>query len=438
MQIFSDFIAMVIEIIKVSFVINLILNYKLKKEKWKYVVCTFTLLSIITIANVLEYGEAVSYSGTVMLFTLLTTFLIFDEKYYRIIAGFLPVYLCISCIDIFCAKLVALLFTKSIIITGNNLWNLIYNVCGMIIVCSLALIVNRLSKSKSRRHINREWYIVLLGVIICDMLALGYSVLRIDTLSQQQYVFGFLYAVVCISVIVGLYVIVFLVNSGELYKVNAQFNRKLMQKQQEYYQRVAFQDERLKRFRHEYRNHVRCLRILTEKKDTTELMEYINKMDEVVNASIYQYDTGNSLVNCILSDIEYDFGKSGIRLKVEGRFPADIQIDNLDMSILISNAVLNAFEAAQKVIPDSNKLVLFRIKSTNDMIYIEIINPVIEKVLISNKLIETSKEDKRQHGYGIPNIKECLHKYNGYLEYDCTDHQMTTKILMNGRPNVIL
>jgi hypothetical protein len=393
------------------------------------------LLSIITIANVLEYGEVVSYSGTVMLIALMTTLLLFDEKYYRIIAGFFPVYLCISCMDIFCAKLVALLFTEAIIITDNNLWNLIYNVCGMLIVCSLAIMVNRLSNSKSRRHINREWYIVLLGIIICDMLALGYSVLRIDTPSQQQYIFGFLYAVVCISVIVGLYVIIFLVNSRELYKVNAQFNKKLMQKQQEYYQRVEFQDERLKRFRHEYRNHVRCLRILTEKKDTNELLEYINKMDDVVNASIYQYDTGNSLVNCILSDIEYDFSKSGILLKVEGRFPSDIRIDNLDMSILISNAVLNAFEAAQKAIPDTDKLVLFRIKNINDMIYIEIINPVAEKVLISNKLIETSKEDKKHHGYGIMNIKDCLHKYNGFLEYDCTDKQMITKILMNGRPN---
>lgn len=166
-----------------------------------------------------------------------------------------------------------------------------------------------------------------------------------------------------------------------------------------------------------------------------QLKDYMYKMDETVSTNIYKYNVGNDLVNCILSDIEKDYELEGIQLRLEGYFPAEMAINNIDLSVIISNAVLNAFEATQNVHTDSERTIQFNIKSINQILYIEIINPINSKISINNGMIENIKDNKGYHGFGIRNMRDCIKKYNGYLQYSCTENEIMTKIIINNINN---
>jgi two-component system, LytTR family, sensor histidine kinase AgrC len=430
MSLFLDYIYILVEVIKTSVVLAGILNHEMVRGKLKYLFYNITLLIVISFIYTIGYDEITSSTLALMVITLLSVRYLFKGRLYSIILVFVPVYLCIACIDIFCANLIAACFSSSRIRLDNDVWRLIYNITGMLFICVYTLIVNRIRHVKKRINFNKESSIILIGVIICVILALGYDILRINKQSLQQSLISFIFALACLFVIIGIGVIILLFNSRELYKANALFNEELINKQQVYYQRLLYQDEEMKRFRHDIKNHIRCLQSLIESDKIKELQEYIKKMDVSVNASIYKYNVGNDLVNCIIANIEQDFKNSGISLQVTGALPENIPVDQMDMCILISNALTNAFEAAQKVNGSLEKVIKFNVKTLNELIYIEITNPVISKIEIKDNMIETTKTDKMFHGYGIANIKECLKKYNGYLEYQCSEEEMLTKILL--------
>jgi uncharacterized membrane protein len=296
------------------------------------------------------------------------------------------------------------------------------------------VLINWARSGNKRNSLSKEWCAIIAGVVLCDIMAMGYSVLRMGGTSKQQDVFGLLFLGACMTVIIAIYAIILLFDSREKYKMVAAYNEGLLKTQQEYYQKALMQDERLKMFQHDIKNHIRYLRVFTEKKDMEQLMEYLSRMDDTVSSTFYKFDVGNDLVNYILSDVEKEYENTGITLQVEGRFPSEVHINNMDIGIIVSNAISNAFEAAAKVSSISNMLVHFRIRSVHHILFIEVTNPVNAKVPVHNGMFETSKENRGLHGFGIRNIKECLKKYNGLLEYDCTEHEMKTKIVMMNLP----
>lgn len=434
MEIMLSIIYIFVEIVKVSVVMGLILNYSLSRQAWKYFICAPVLVIIVVLASITGYNALITHSISLMVITFLVMMFLISEKLHRIILTFIPVYLCIGCIDILCAKVFAMFFTQSVIRLDDIFWRFIYNFIGTLIICIFSVLINWARGGNRRNILTKEWCAIIAGVILCDVMAISYSVLRMSGTSKQQDVFGLIFLGACITVIIAICAIILLFDSREKYKMVAAYNEKLLQTQQEYYQRALMQDERLKMFQHDIKNHIRYLRVFTEKQDMQQLKEYLGRMDDTVSSTFYKCDVGNDLVNCILSDTEKEYENAGITLRVEGHFPSEVHINNMDIGIIVSNAISNAFEAAAKVKSESNRLVYFRIRSIHHILFIEITNPVDAKVPVHNGMLVTTKENKDLHGFGIRNIRECLKKYNGLLEYDCTKNEMKTKIVLMNLP----
>lgn len=435
MEIFLAMTYIFTEIIKTSIIMFMILGYEFTKKTWKYVICIPALILIIIAVCSLGYGNFETHTLLLLIITMLVMIFIFQEKMHRILFAYIPVYLGASSVDIFCAKIIAALFTDSAIELSNSVWHLLYNLIGMLLICIFAVLFKWINRKKRRTRLTKEWVLLIMGVLLCDVLALGYSELRMGEDLKHLKVFSILFAGACMTVIIGICAIITLLDSREIYMISAEYNEKLLHKQLEYYHKTLLQDERIIRFRHDYKNHIRCLRVLMESGNMEQLKDYMYKMDETVSTNIYKYNVGNDLVNCILSNIEKDYELEGIQLRIEGYFPAEMAINNIDLSIIISNAVLNAFEATQSVHIDLERTIHFNIKSINQILYIEIINPINSKISINNGMIENIKDNKGYHGFGIRNMRDCIKKYNGYLKYSCTENEIMTKIIISNINN---
>ena len=79
------------------------------------------------------------------------------------------------------------------------------------------------------------------------------------------------------------------------------------------------------------------------------------------------------------------------------------------------------------------KMIRMEIKNLENNIYIKIINPVKDKVTIRNNSIDTTKNKRGFHGFGLGNIQKSIIKYYGNMELSCLDHEFTLEIILKNK-----
>ena len=90
-------------------------------------------------------------------------------------------------------------------------------------------------------------------------------------------------------------------------------------------------------------------------------------------------------------------------------------MDAVDLSVLLANFFDNAIEAEKKL--KGEKEIIFDMRAYKGYLIITIKNLVEKKVLDENGLLQTTKEDKQKHGFGMSSMKEIVEKYEGYLSF---------------------
>ena len=210
---------------------------------------------------------------------------------------------------------------------------------------------------------------------------------------------------------------VYLRSQKQILKRQIILNEKCITEQSKQYQFMGEKDEELRKFRHDYNKHVSVLQMLTENKDIEGLEKYIEALG-TIKAGLDFVSTNNIICDAIANQY-YDLcRKENIGLEVTGKFPTTFQISEVDLCVIISNAMENAYEAAQKC--EGHREINFKVKSHGNIIIIEITNPTAECPLIRDGFLETTKSDREYHGYGTKNMCEAAKRSDGTItwEYD--------------------
>lgn len=183
-----------------------------------------------------------------------------------------------------------------------------------------------------------------------------------------------------------------------------------------YYEQMGKKDEEMRRFKHDSKNLLSGLYSLLEDNQVEQAMEYIKSMETVYQTNTCEFNTGNFIADSILSTKKQLADKFDIIFDFTGVIPTK-EIEDTDMCIFLANALDNAIEACQKV--EGKRYLQITSKIVNNMWMLTMSNPIKEEVEITNNIIETSKEDKRIHGYGLMNISRVVEKYFGNLKLSC-------------------
>ena len=123
--------------------------------------------------------------------------------------------------------------------------------------------------------------------------------------------------------------------------------------------------------------------------------------------------TGNAVTDVVLSEYNDLCKKEGIEFECEFSYPADLGINSFDMSVILTNALQNAYEASKKVESPGIRIVsIIREK----FFIISIKNTADEKKLVLENGIPHTSKTETGHGYGLKNIKSIAQKYNGDIE----------------------
>lgn len=105
-------------------------------------------------------------------------------------------------------------------------------------------------------------------------------------------------------------------------------------------------------------------------------------------------------------------------------------ISDRELSIIICNLITNAIEAVEKV-KYGEKYIGFYVKEGKIFNFITVKNSCIsDEVNFMGEKIITSKKDKKNHGFGLKNIKNIVEKNYGEIEYKIEKNIFIVEIRM--------
>ncbi|MBQ6996020.1 MAG: GHKL domain-containing protein [Lachnospiraceae bacterium] len=184
----------------------------------------------------------------------------------------------------------------------------------------------------------------------------------------------------------------------------------------------------LRRFRHDTKNLLLVLRSLIAEEKYEQAAEYIDKMQETMDSTKSKtFDTGNFIADALLESKVKTAAQSNITMTVEGCIPAS-KVEDVDLVILISNLLDNAIEATRQVKED-RRIEIQSILKKNIWI-LSVKNSCMNEVVIRENRIETTKDNKESHGFGLANIERVTKKYDGNLQLSCENKMFTAQTIL--------
>lgn len=199
-----------------------------------------------------------------------------------------------------------------------------------------------------------------------------------------------------------------------------------MDEQVRFYRSRIETDSKIRRFRHDYKNHLFCIKSLVQAKQYDEATEYINEITSDDGSSAMKIDSGNYLADAILCDKAEKAKANQIEFAFSGLIPAT-GIANSDLCTILANALDNAVEACLNSSPELKRRIAVDCKSVKNCFFLSIEN-TSEKV---NFPLKTTKTDGSNHGFGMLSMEKTVAKYKGILETAYSDNVFKLSIQMN-------
>lgn len=179
--------------------------------------------------------------------------------------------------------------------------------------------------------------------------------------------------------------------------------------------------------KHDIKNHIEIINSLIAQGKTDEVREYSESLSEAVETFDFAIKTGNPVTDVILHEkMEAALGK-GIQFSADFHYPTDCGIDAFDVSVVLSNALSNAVEAA-----GAGGFVRVSSFRNKNVYLITVENSFHGRLDMDEEsgLPKTQKGNKTAHGFGLQNIKSVAAKYYGDMLIEQKENKVSLKVML--------
>lgn len=168
--------------------------------------------------------------------------------------------------------------------------------------------------------------------------------------------------------------------------------------------------------KHDLANHLISIKSYLNDNKTNECVEYVNNLINYADINSDVIDTGNSVIDAILTAKKNLAKSKDIEFNTDIQIPESLKINSSDCCILFGNALDNAIEACEKV--EGYKYIKVNLIYHANSLVCKITNSAVQ---IKNPLLKTTKSDKLNHGIGFANIQDTLEKYKHIMRVEQND-----------------
>lgn len=185
----------------------------------------------------------------------------------------------------------------------------------------------------------------------------------------------------------------------------------------------------IRALKHDMGNHISVLESLFINNERAEFEKYLEKLKFTYSESVEGIKTGNPVTDVILTQKHKEAKEKGVEFECKFVYPSDTSINAFDVSVILNNAIENAFEAVEECDTPYISISVYRRKNAY---MLEITNCIQKHVDIDNEtgLPETKKKDKSSHGFGLANIRKVAQKYYGDIDISQEENRFTLTVML--------
>ena len=176
---------------------------------------------------------------------------------------------------------------------------------------------------------------------------------------------------------------------------------------------------------HDMKHQIQYLR---NEQDADKRNEFLDMMEKEIKTFEAQNKTGNPVLDTILTGKSLYCYKHGITMTsvVDGKLLDFMEV--ADICNIFGNALDNAIESVLHIADKEKRLIHVTVSQLNDFIMIRIENYFEGTLRTDGDNYLTTKEDEKNHGYGIKSIKYTADKYDGAVYINTDSNWFDIKI----------
>ncbi|MDF1618201.1 GHKL domain-containing protein [Petrocella sp. FN5] len=410
-------------------------NCLLSMKKIKPINMKWSLIAILVIATVINTSlETLGISlivGFVLYFVIGHFFFEGKAHVKLIIAIFLLVFSLIT--ELITVILIGAMLRDQIQNVRENIMFLFLgSIVSKILMMLLIEFIIRFKRRNASRISLSSWMLIITIPITSIVLAIAsiYEPVVSGTVSEM--------GVLSCVVILYINIIVFHLFDSIIVQVDEnnkyRFREQQLLYQQDQYENVIAGYNQIKKVRHDMIGHFIAIDGYLTKNMIQEAIEYLGKLSNELNIEKKGILSKNIVVDAIINNRKAKANTLGIAFEHEIAIPELLYVDNMDLCIIIDNALNNAIEACERITDDEQKkMIQLQMKYKKGCALIDIKNTYNPKTIkVSNKKYISSRKERiiGEIGTGIENIESAVEKYGGICHIGCSDMYFNVQIML--------
>lgn len=181
-------------------------------------------------------------------------------------------------------------------------------------------------------------------------------------------------------------------------------------------------------WRHDYHNHMQKIKAHLALGQINEVTEYLNRLEEDLDAIDIAVRTGHAGVDAILSSKLSVASDKDIKINCKAKVPEVLTVSDIDLCVIIGNLVDNSLESCEKIKETGRRFIRIYIGVFKEQLYISVMNSTNEKKRKPNHEFVSIKHGN--HGYGLRRIDNIVEKYNGFVNRKNEPGVFATEIML--------
>lgn len=408
-----------------------VIHYFFRNFDKKYSKTVFVILSgIFTFLQFLSTTLFLSKSYLIILGTVLFCFLIsllYDIKWSNRLFYTVFLYLILALPEAIISMSFALIFKIDMSYMQNNV--LVFAICTIsskfLSYVFVLVTQKRKFKLSNSQNKNMLWIYSLPIASLLIMILFLRCCYQIEDFSFQ--IITLVSTIVLAFANIAIFYVVDKQNILIETKEKLLFAEKHITTQLIHYQELYRYQNELRIFRHDIRNRLEILIRLIKNSQLDKAMDIMQtNLDWLEESTNNIVNSGNPIIDAILQSKLHNAKEMGIVLNISTKLAGEIKIDEMELAIVLGNALDNAIEAVENIYNSTDKWIEFSLMTTEDRISILVNNPVESDIDTEN--LFTTKKNKEKHGYGIKSIKAVAERYDGMVLFACENKVFSINI----------
>ena len=218
---------------------------------------------------------------------------------------------------------------------------------------------------------------------------------------------------------------------SQLIEVQARFEKDALHNIMEtQYRAYRLSRESIDMVNQKYHDLKHQIALLRAQADSGRAEAYLSQMEREIRDFEAQNQTGNSVLDAMLSNKSLYCQRHDIELKVIADGKLLCFMEDMDVSALFGNMLDNAIESVERLDDRQKRLIRLYVVGDGNFLRIRTENYCEEPIRFRDGMPLTTKRDQRYHGFGMKSMQRTVQKYGGSMVTAQRDNWFELKILI--------